>query len=173
MDELRNFVTEIKNLISMKARHILLMSVMALLPALANAQTREVINFADQGWEAQASLLKTTVEGKGCTVSFANKGGKMGEPTYSGEWVSLYARNNVTITAKDKAIKSIVFTYGKGKPRTKVMDNGNSDVNYKFNKGDYDEPTRTWKGSSTVVTLAKQPGRGELDLVKMVITYSE
>lgn len=157
----------------MKTTHILLLLAMILLPTFANAQSKEVINFTDQGWEAQAELLKTTVKGKGCTITFANKGGRMGVPTYSGEWVALFARNNVTVTAKNNAIKSITFTYGKGKPRTKVKDDGSNDINYKFSKGDYDEATRTWEGNAETVSFGKQPGRGEIDIVKMVITYAE
>lgn len=151
----------------------LIIFVMSLVPSLAGAQTKEVINLTAQGWEQGAELLNKTVEGKGCTVSFTNKGGKMGVPTYSGSWVSIFSRNNLTVTSKGKTIKSIEFVYGKGKPRTKVQDNGDNDINYKFNTGDYDEPTRTWTGEATAVTLTKKPGRGEIDVVRLTVTYAE
>lgn len=134
------------------------------------AQSTETVVFTGQGWSEGMELQTTMLNGTACKVTFMNRGGNYGNPSFDGTAVSLFGRNMLKIES-ERTIVKVIFTYGKGKPRTKQMEDGRADVNYAFSGGSYSEATRTWEGSANQLTLEKLKGRGQLDIIKMEIFY--
>lgn len=163
-----NLLTVTKNQNRMK--HFFLSVLFAVTSLCGFAQSAETVVFTGQGWSEGMELQRTILNGTACKVTFMNRGGNYGNPSFDGTAVSLFGRNVLKIES-GRTIVKVIFTYGKGKPRTKQMEDGRTDVNYAFSGGSYSETTRTWEGSANQLTLEKRKGRGQLDIVKMEIFY--